>query len=313
MALYYGNTESTSGGSSFWLVCEYSSRDLKNGYYRYTYRFYVQVGSGNFYGTNVSTSWGTNFSMYGVGAYGHSSYYTKDVAYGSNFTLGSQAYAQYTASRTYISRIYSTSVIATAPRPTYTITYNANGGTGAPGKQAYSAGINTKLSTTVPTRTGYTFLGWSLSSVATSASYQPGQTWSGTNYGNYTLYAVWRLNQYTVVFDAGTNSGIVDGSQTLQRVCNHGTQIGELPIAERQNYNFIGWNRRADGSGSYIDRTLVVTGNEIFYAIFELAANCYVKVDGTYKTGMMYVKVDGTYKTGTVSVRDNGSYKETSM
>ncbi|MBQ7923385.1 MAG: InlB B-repeat-containing protein [Clostridia bacterium] len=40
-----------------------------------------------------------------------------------------------------------------------TITYNANGGTGAPASHENTTG-NTTLSTTVPTRTGYTFLGW---------------------------------------------------------------------------------------------------------------------------------------------------------
>ena len=77
---------------------------------------------------------------------------------------------------------------------TYTITYNANGGSGAPSSQnyTYSNSGTITLSSTKPTRTGYTFLGWSLSSTATEASYSAGQKWRRDNNDNYTLYAVWK-------------------------------------------------------------------------------------------------------------------------
>ena len=77
---------------------------------------------------------------------------------------------------------------------TYTITYNANGGSGAPSSQnyTYSNSGTITLSSTKPTRAGYTFLGWSLSSSASSASYYAGQQWGRHNANNYTLYAVWK-------------------------------------------------------------------------------------------------------------------------
>ena len=83
----------------------------------------------------------------------------------------------------------------------YTITYNENGGSGAPGSQSYTydpsntnATIN--LSSTKPTRSGYDFLGWSLSNTATSASYIAGQAWKRSNRSNYLLYAVWRIGAH---------------------------------------------------------------------------------------------------------------------
>ncbi len=77
---------------------------------------------------------------------------------------------------------------------TYTITYNANGGSGGPSSQSYKYAPNGNiyLSSDRPSKTGYTFLGWSLSSTATSASYSPGQWWGTHNANNYTLYAVWK-------------------------------------------------------------------------------------------------------------------------
>ena len=76
----------------------------------------------------------------------------------------------------------------------YTITYNANGGSGGPSSQSYKYAPNGNiyLSSDKPSKTGYTFMGWSESSSATSASYSPGQWWGTHNANNYTLYAVWK-------------------------------------------------------------------------------------------------------------------------
>ena len=77
---------------------------------------------------------------------------------------------------------------------TYTITYKANGGSGGPSSQSYKYAPNGNiyLSSDRPSKTGYTFMGWSESSSATSASYSPGQWWGTHNANNYTLYAVWK-------------------------------------------------------------------------------------------------------------------------
>ena len=77
---------------------------------------------------------------------------------------------------------------------TYTITYKANGGSGGPSSQSYKYAPNGNiyLSSDRPSKTGYTFMGWSESSSATSASYSSGQWWGTHNANNYTLYAVWK-------------------------------------------------------------------------------------------------------------------------
>ena len=100
------------------------------------------------------------------------------------------------------SRTYSASyepqkfTVSKVGKPTYTVTYNANGGTGAPGNQTKTYGQTLALSKTVPTRMGYTFLGWSTSSTATSAAYQAGANYTANN--GTTLYAVWEKNTSTV-------------------------------------------------------------------------------------------------------------------
>lgn len=196
----------------------------------------------------------------------------------------------------------------------YTISYNANGGSGAPGSHGYYYGTGTvTLSSTRPTRTGYTFLGWSTSSTATSAQYQPGASWSNTNKSNTTLYAVWQLNSYAITYNAGYNGGTVDGSEEITKNVYYGYTLGELPVAERKNYAFLGWYTTTDTSGLKVSEDTFVYEAMTLYAVFELQANCYIKDSDEYKTGMMYVRDGGTYKTGVVYVKDNGTYKATNM
>lgn len=73
---------------------------------------------------------------------------------------------------------------------TYTVSYNANGGSGAPGNQTKTYGTNLTLSTTRPTRANYNFLGWA-TSASGGVAYNPGSTY--TNNSAITLYAVWQL------------------------------------------------------------------------------------------------------------------------
>ena len=70
-----------------------------------------------------------------------------------------------------------------------TVSYDANGGTGAPDRQFKDYDNAIQLSGQIPTKDGYTFLGWSTDPAATTATYSAGATY--TNNTNVTLYAVW--------------------------------------------------------------------------------------------------------------------------
>lgn len=86
----------------------------------------------------------------------------------------------------------------------YTVKYNANGGTGAPSAQTKWKGQTLKLSTTKPTRTGYTFQGWATSSSG-SVTYASGANY--TNDASVTLYAIWKAVTYTISYNANGGSG----------------------------------------------------------------------------------------------------------
>lgn len=72
------------------------------------------------------------------------------------------------------------------------ISFDANGGTGAPSKVDKWYGEDLTIPSVKPTRENYEFLGWSKTKNGT-AQYRPGKTYNGTPDADYTLYAVWKL------------------------------------------------------------------------------------------------------------------------
>lgn len=71
----------------------------------------------------------------------------------------------------------------------HTIHYDANGGSGAPGNQTKVYGTALTLSRTKPTRTGYTFKGWTCN---LGGTYQPGGSYThDQNGGTVTMTAKW--------------------------------------------------------------------------------------------------------------------------
>ena len=106
---------------------------------------------------------------------------------------------------------------------TITLTYNANGGSGAPSSQSatvYNAttSYNFTLSSGKPSKTGYTFLGWSTSSTATSSSYSAGGSITLSNAS--TLYAVWSENKLTINYYSN-NATSYNGTSTAKNTVNN--------------------------------------------------------------------------------------------
>ena len=113
---------------------------------------------------------------------------------------------------------------------TYTVTYNANGGSNAPASQTKTHGTALTLSGTAPTRAGYTFKGWSTGGSA--VQYTADGTYSAD--ASVTLYAVWEANTYTVTFQDDTTT---IASATFA----HGATLGVLPNIAKEGYDFDGW------------------------------------------------------------------------
>ena len=148
---------------------------------------------------------------------------------------------------------------------TYQVKYDANGGSGAPSAQQKEYGKALTLSTKKPTRAGYTFLGWGTAKGATDAKYQPGGKYTANSV--VTLYAVWEINTYSIVYDANGGDGAPD-----EQVKTYGES---LEIAEdrpvKNGYNFLGWSEDANAAtaeytaGDYLEEDRDFT----LYAVWE--------------------------------------------
>lgn len=150
-----------------------------------------------------------------------------------NFSSASWRYESGT-SGTLLSGNRTFTFIAQWKPVTYTVSYNANGGTGAPGNQTKTHGVNLTLSSTKPTRTGYTFNGWNTNSSGTGTNYTSGGTYSAN--ASVTLYAKWTPNTYTVKY-------YLDGvEQTgLRQSCTYGTSYNYKPLPTKTGYTVSGW------------------------------------------------------------------------
>lgn len=131
---------------------------------------------------------------------------------------------------------------------TYTITYNANGGSNPPSSQTKDYGASVTIKSTAPTKDGYNFLGWYDNKNGTGTNYA-GQTYS-TN-ANLTLYAKWQLKTYSVAFSA-TGASNVPSTQTK----THGTPLPlSSTVPTKTNYVFKNWKatdgQTYDPGGSY--------------------------------------------------------------
>ncbi len=171
----------------------------------------------------------------------------------------------------------------TAPsRPTYTIKYDANGGSGAPSSQTKYYGTNLTLSSTKPTWAGHTFVKWNTASDGSGTSYQPGATYSGNAALN--LYAIWTLDSYTVSYDANGGTG-APGNQ----VKYYGQALTlTTAIPSRPGYTFFVWRLNQGGTWVSYDPGSQYTENAAatFFALW--TANKYkIKFNANGGSGSM--------------------------
>lgn len=152
---------------------------------------------------------------------------------------------------------------------TYAVKYNANGGTGAPASQTKVYGETLKLSSTKPTRTGYTFKGWGTTASDTTVDYAAGANYTAN--AAITLYAIWQINNYTITYNANGGTG-APASQTV----NYNTTITISEIIPTKSpegdveYVFKGWGMTEDATtASYqAGSNYVVKSNTTLYAVW---------------------------------------------
>jgi uncharacterized repeat protein (TIGR02543 family) len=122
----------------------------------------------------------------------------------------------------------------------FTVTFNANGGTGSMAGESSSS--TRALSVDTFSDSGFTFSGWNTQANGGGTAYA-----GGANYGfgaNVTLYAQWSANFFAVTFNANGGSGSMttqSENTTTALIANSFTHSG---------FTFSGWNTQANGGGT---------------------------------------------------------------
>lgn len=166
----------------------------------------------------------------------------------------------------------------------YTLTYNGNGGVGIPESvDDVEFDFEFNISNLVPTRKGFTFLGWNADNTAEVAQYLSGDKVKGlvvTSGGRITLYAVWAVHKYNINYNA--NGGT--DAPTAQLNIEYGQTFSLSAVKpNRTGYIFLGWSTNESAKEAIFEAEQTVSSlteqdgaTILLYAIW--AANTYAIV-----------------------------------
>lgn len=267
-----GNGESRGGANV--------SANWRKAPYNFTYAGYI----------DGTSSWTTGSN----GNYWSSTPGYRLVIYNDNLRPGTDSW--------YMGRGHSVRCIANSS-VNYTLSYDANQGTGAPSSQSGTTVLhyyNFTISNSAPTRSGYNFLGWSTDSSATAADYQSGATI--TVHENTTLYAVWEKICNGVCYVGNSD----DGTGTMPDQTPNFDSTARLwaPNFSKPGYGFAGWNTEPDGTGTMYGPnekiTMPASGKIWLYAI-------WVESTGTLQGFDCNTLASGAV-TALADTRDNQTY-----
>ena len=202
------------------------------------------------------------------------------------------------------------------PTYNYYLRYDAHGGTGGPDTQSTLGttvtSVTFKVPSTKPTRTNYTFLGWSFDPTATAASYVSGDPVT-LNSGNpdRTLYAVWKkIYTYSYLYNANTTDTVTNMPENQSASSSETTYSFDIRgnIPTRTGYVFNGWALVSSGGGSIYspndpgpqlntNKTSITLYAQWSPRTYTITVNYY---DDTSKAGLN-ISGGGSYQYGSVA------------
>ena len=143
----------------------------------------------------------------------------------------------------------------------YTIITLLEGGN-AGSSQVYFYTVEQTVTLPTPTRTGYTFLGWTGEGITTP---QPNVTIPKGSTGDKTYIENWELTEYNITMELNGGSGQEKVVYTMT------DEDFELPTPTRNGYEFVGWT----GEGITTPQTSVIipkgsTGNKAYTANWQV-------------------------------------------
>ena len=162
----------------------------------------------------------------------------------------------------------------------YTITFDSNGGSDVdPIKQDYNTAVTAPAA---PTKTGYTFTGWTPAVPETIPA------------EDMTVTAQWQINQYTITFDSNGGSDVDPITQ------DYNTAVTAPAAPTKKGYSFEGWTPAVPTTMPAENKTLTATWNLVTYNItYDLAGGTVATANPTtYNVESAAITLNNPTKTG---------------
>ena len=150
----------------------------------------------------------------------------------STFTVNGEAAALTDNSYTVENLSADQTVVANFTAISYTIGYDLAGGSVASANPTSYTIESSAITLNNPTKTGYTFAGWTgtgLAEPTTSVTIAAGST------GDRSYTATWQVNKYTITFDSNGGSAIDPITQ------DYGSAVTPPAAPTKSGYDFTGW------------------------------------------------------------------------
>lgn len=198
---------------------------------------------------------------------------------------------------------------------TYTLNFNANGGSVSPASK--TATYNSTATLPTPTKTGYTFTGWTYNGQTYTNSFTVPDL--GNNGASITFVAQWRANNYSISYSLGIGSWGSNPKYTTNTQYDRAFEVSN-PVAPT-GYTFTGWTagganfnsttaRYGSGSNScnytWNGSTLVKTNH--FFKNLAFADNGSVTMTANYTANVYTITLDkgsGSGGTSTIYMKYN--------
>ncbi len=198
----------------------------------------------------------------------------------------------------------------------YTISYDPNGGIGAPENQTKTPSVDLILSTQKPTWTGHVFKNWNTAANGSGTSYPSGGTYSAN--ASAILYAQWDNESYIITYNA---NGGINAPSSSTKVYGSTTTLSFI-TPTRRGYTFFRWNTKADGTGYDFSPggSFGIDATTTLYAIWikntvpiDILHDGYINIAGVWKPVFAYIKVGNTwYFVKRTELNVSGTWKDIS-
>lgn len=248
------------------------------------------------FGSTYYEAYSNDFNLETDGTYKPYDGTTSNKKYGARSGNGNAF--KLSADADYNYRIYfdasANKVWFTKTARTFTVTLNKNAASATAGTASVTATYNADMPTasvSMPTRTGYDFVGYYDTDAATggtqyyTAAGASAHVWDKTS--NTTLYARWTAKSYTVTLDKNANDATA-GTASVTATYDSAMPTAGLTLPTRDGYNFAG----------YYD-TSATTGGTQYYTAAGASAQAWDKASNTTLYARWTLKTyTVTYKAG---------------